>query len=102
MANDGRCNSKNGDSNDVDSPPSTLEQILIIQAQLLLIVQQILEQMQDMNQLMQSMEVRPSSRRRKNNTQSDVGQAQKIDKATPNHKGGSTSAKATTSCFKCE
>jgi hypothetical protein len=47
------------------------------------------------------MEVRPSSRKRKSNTQDDVGQAQKISaiKAASNHKEGSTSAKATTICF---
>jgi hypothetical protein len=48
-------------------------------------IQQILEQIQDINQLMQSMDVRPSSRKRKNNTQNDVGQARKINKAAPNH-----------------
>jgi hypothetical protein len=56
--------------------------------------------MQDVNQLVQSIEVRSSSRKRKNNTQNDVGQAQEINKTAPNHKGGSTSAKSTTPCFK--
>jgi hypothetical protein len=60
--------------------------------------------MQDVNQLMQSMEARPSSRKRKSNTQDDVGTTQKInatEKTAPNHKHGSTSAKATTTCFNC-
>jgi hypothetical protein len=81
-----------------------LEHLLIVQAQLLQTVQQVMVQMQDVNQLMQSMEVRPSSRKRKSNTPDDVGQAQKvnaIEKAAPNHKEGSTSAKATTTCFNC-
>jgi hypothetical protein len=42
MANDGRCNCNNGDNNDVQNPPSTLEQLLIVQAQLLRTMQQIL------------------------------------------------------------
>jgi hypothetical protein len=61
-------------------------------------------QMQNVNQLMQSMEARPSSRKRKSNTHDDSGKAQKINaikKAAPNHKGGSTSAKVTTTCFNC-
>jgi hypothetical protein len=33
MANDERYNCNNGDNNDVHNPPSTLEQLLIIQAQ---------------------------------------------------------------------
>jgi hypothetical protein len=57
MANDGSYKS----NNDVESPPSTLEKLLIVQNQFLQIVQQILVQMQDINQLMQSMEARPSS-----------------------------------------
>jgi hypothetical protein len=60
--------------------------------------------MQDVNQLMQSMEARSSSRKRKSNTQDDVGTTQKInaiEKTAPNHKHGSTSAKATTTCFNC-
>jgi hypothetical protein len=57
--------------------------------------------MQDINQLMQSMELRPSSRKRNNNTQNDVGQTQKINKVAPNHQEGSMSAKATMTCFKC-
>jgi hypothetical protein len=104
MANDGRCNCNNGDNNDVQNPPSTLEQLLIIQAQLLWTMQQILVQMQDVNQLMQSIEARPSSRKRKSNTQDDVGPTQKInatERVAPNHKEGSTSAKATTMCFNC-
>jgi hypothetical protein len=76
MASDGSCNANNSDSNDIENPPSTLEQLLIIQNQLLQTVQQILVQMQDVNQLMQSMEVRPSSRKRKSNTQDDVSQVQ--------------------------
>jgi hypothetical protein len=55
-----------------------LEHLLIVQAQLLQIVQQVMVQMKEINQLMQSMEVRPSSRKRKSNTQDDVGQAQKV------------------------
>jgi hypothetical protein len=73
MANDGRCNCYNSNNNDVQNPPSTLEQLLIIQAQLLRTMQQILAQMQDVNQLLQSMEARLSSRKRKSNTQDDVG-----------------------------
>jgi hypothetical protein len=30
MANDGRCNCNNGGNNDVQNPPSTLEQLLIV------------------------------------------------------------------------
>jgi hypothetical protein len=104
MANDGRCNCNNGDNNDVESPPSTLEQLLIVQAQLHRTVQQMLVQMQDINQLMQSMEARPSSRKRKSVAQDDVGQAQKInatENVAPNHQGGSMLAKATTTCFNC-
>jgi hypothetical protein len=52
MANDRSFNSNNGDNNDIDSPPSMLEQLLIIQNQLLQTMQQILVQMQDINQLM--------------------------------------------------
>jgi hypothetical protein len=74
MANNGSRNSNNGDNNDVENPSSTLEHLLIIQAQLLQTVQQDMVQMQEMNQLMQSMEVRPSSRKRKSNTKDDVGQ----------------------------
>jgi hypothetical protein len=61
--------------------------------------------MQDVNQLMQSMEVKPLSRKRKSNTHDDYGKAQKInttEKAAPNHKEGSMSAKATMTCFNCE
>jgi hypothetical protein len=61
--------------------------------------------MQDVNQLWQSMEARPSSRKRKSNTQDVFGPTQKInaaEKAAPNHKEGSTSAKATTTYFNCE
>jgi hypothetical protein len=104
MANDGRCNSNNGDNNDVQNPPSTLEQLLIVHAQLLQTMQQILVQMQGINQLLQSMEARPSSRKRKSNTQDDVGPISKIKvtgKAAPNHKEGSMSAKAMTMCFNC-
>jgi hypothetical protein len=77
---------------------------LIIQAQLLRTMQQILVQMQDVNQLLQSMEARPSSRKRKSNTQDDVSSISKInatEKAAPNHKEGSTSAKAITTYFNC-
>jgi hypothetical protein len=104
MANDGRCNCNNGDNNDVQNPPKTLQQLLTIQAQLLQTMQQILVQMQDINQLMQSMEARPSSVKRKSNTQDDVGPTSKInatEKAAPNHKEGSTLSKATTTCFNC-
>jgi hypothetical protein len=73
MLNDGSRNSNNSDNNDVENPSSTLEHLVIIQAQLLQTIQQILVQMQDINQLMQSMEVTPSSRKRKSNTQDDVG-----------------------------
>jgi hypothetical protein len=92
------------DNNDVQNPPSTLEQLLIVQAQLLRTMQQIMVQMQDVNQLLQSMEARPSSGKRKSNTQDDVGPTSKINatkKAAPNHKEGSTSAKATTTCLNC-
>jgi hypothetical protein len=104
MANDGRCNCNNGDNNNVQNPPSTPEHLLIVQAQLPQTMQQILVQMQDVNQLMQPTEARPSSWKRKSNTQDDVGPTQKINatkKAAPNHKEGSTSAKATTTCFNC-
>jgi hypothetical protein len=104
MANDGSCNCNNGNNNDVQNPPSTLEQFFIVHAQLLRTMQQILAQMQDVNQLLQSMEARPSSRKRKSNTHDDVGPTQKINatkKAAPNHKEGSTTAKATTTCFNC-
>jgi hypothetical protein len=75
MEIEGSYNSNNGDNKDIESPPSTLQQLLIIQAQLLQTVQQILMQMQGINQLMQSLEVIPSSRKRKSNTQDDVGRA---------------------------
>jgi hypothetical protein len=98
MASDGSCKSNNGNNNDVESPPSMLEQLLIVHAQLHWSVQQILVQMQDVNQLMQSMEARPSLRNKKSNTHDDPGKAQKINatkEAIPNHNGGSTT------CFKC-
>jgi hypothetical protein len=60
--------------------------------------------MQDVNQLLQSMEAKPSSGKRKSNTQGDVDPISKInatEKAAPNHKEGSMSAKATTTCFNC-
>jgi hypothetical protein len=101
MTHDRSRNSNNGDDNNIKNPSSSLEHLLIVQAQLLQVVQHILVQMQDANQLMQSMEVRSSSRKRKSDTQDDVGQAQKINaikKATPNHKEGSMLAKATTTC----
>jgi hypothetical protein len=98
-------NDENHNSNDDDKNPSSmLEHLLIIQAQFLQTVQQVMVQMQDINHLMQSMEVRPSSRKRKSNTKDDVGQAQKIrliEKATPNHKEGSMSTKVTTICSNC-
>jgi hypothetical protein len=75
MKNNRSCNFDNGDNNAVENPPSTLEQLLIIQAQLLQIVKQILLQMQDINQMMQSLEVRPSSRKWKGNTQNDASKA---------------------------
>jgi hypothetical protein len=75
MEIEGSYNSNNGNNKDIESPPSTLQQLLIIQAQLLRTVQQILMQMQGINQLMQSLEVIPSSRKRKSNTQDDVGRA---------------------------
>jgi hypothetical protein len=104
MANDERCNCNNGDNNDVQNPHSTLEQLLIVQAQLLWTMKQLLVQIQYVNQLLQSMEARPSSVKRKSNTQDDVGPTSKInatEKVAPNHKEGSTSAKATTTCFNC-
>jgi hypothetical protein len=104
MENDGRCNCNNSDNYDVQNPPSTLEQLLTIQAQLLRTMQQILAQMQDVNQLLQSMEARPSSGKRKSNTQDDDDPISKISatgKAAPNHKDGSTTAKTTTTCFNC-
>jgi hypothetical protein len=104
MANDGSYKSNNDDNNDIESPPSTLQQLLIVQNQLLQTVQQILVQMQDVNQLMQSIEARPSSRKRNSNTHDDSSKAQKINttkKAAPNHNERSTSAKVTTSCFNC-
>jgi hypothetical protein len=104
MVNDGSCNSNNSHKNDIENPSSTLEHLLIVHAQLLHTAQQVMVQMQDINQLMQSMKVRPPSRKRKSNTQNDVGQAQKISaikKAAPNHKEGSTLAKATMICFNC-
>jgi hypothetical protein len=75
MAHDGSRNSNNSDDNNVENPSSTLEHLLIVQAQLLQVIQQILVQMQDVNQLIQSMEVRSSLKKRKSNTQDDVGQA---------------------------
>jgi hypothetical protein len=75
MANDGSCKSNNGDNNNVESPLSMLEQLLIVHPQLHRTVQQILVQMQDVNQLMQSMEVRPSLRKRKSNTHDDSSEA---------------------------
>jgi activator of HSP90 ATPase len=102
MAHGGSHNSNNDDNNDVENPSSMLEQLLIVQVQLLRTVQQILEQMQDINLLMESMEIRPSLRKRKSNTHNDFAQAQKINaikNAAPNPKEGSTSAKATTTCF---
>jgi hypothetical protein len=98
MANDGRCNCNNGDNNDIKNPPSMLEQLLIIQAQLLQTMQQILVQMQNINQQMQSVDARPSSGKRKSNTHDDPGKARKINatkEAIPNHNGGSMT------CFKC-
>jgi hypothetical protein len=76
MANDGSCKSNNSDNNDIESPPSTIEQLLIVQAQLHQTIQQILVQMQDVNQLMQSMEEKPSSRKRKSNIHDDSGNTQ--------------------------
>jgi hypothetical protein len=104
MANDERCNCNNGDNNVVQNPPSTLEQLLIVQAQLLQTTQQLLVQMQDVNQLLQSMQARPSSVKRKSNTQDDVGPTSRInatEKVAPNHKEGSMPAKATTTSFNC-
>jgi hypothetical protein len=68
MVNDGSHNFNNGDNNNIENPSSMLEHLLIIQAQLLQTIQQVMVQMQDVNQLMQSMEVGPSSRKRKSNT----------------------------------
>jgi hypothetical protein len=82
MAHDGSRNYNNGDDNNVENQSSMLEHLLIVRAQLLWTVQQVMVQMQDINQLMQSMEVRPSSRKRKSNAQDDVGHA-----ATQNPKG---------------
>jgi hypothetical protein len=79
MVINGSHNSNNSDNNDIENPSLTLEQLLIIQAELLQTIQQIMVQMQDVNQLMQSMEVRPSSRKRKSNTQDDASNAQKTD-----------------------
>jgi hypothetical protein len=73
MASNGSHNSNNGDNNDVENPSTTLEHLFIIQAQLLWTVHHVMVQMKEINQLMQSMEVRPSSRKRKSNTQDDVG-----------------------------
>jgi activator of HSP90 ATPase len=91
MVNNGSRNSNNSDNNDVENLSSTLEHLLIVQAQLLQTVQQVMVQMQEVNQLMQSMEVRASSRKRKSNTQDDVDQAQKMSAvekaATQNPKG---------------
>jgi hypothetical protein len=104
VANDGRCNCNNGNNIDVQNPPSTFEQLLIVEAQLLQTMQQILAQMQEVNQLLQSMEARSSSWKRKSNTQDDVGPISMInatEKAAPNHKEGSMSAKATTMYFNC-
>jgi activator of HSP90 ATPase len=104
MAHGGSHNSINDDNNNVENPSSTLEQLLVVQAQLLQTVYQILEQMQDINLLMKSMEIRPSLRNRKSNTHNDFAQAQKINaikNSAPNPKEGSTSAKATTTCFNC-
>jgi hypothetical protein len=104
MANEGSHNSNDRDNNNVKNPSSALKHMLIIQAHLLWTIQQVMVQMQDTNQLMQSMEVRSSLRKRKSNTQDEVGQAQKIsviEKEAPNHKEGSTSAKATTISFNC-
>jgi hypothetical protein len=104
MRNDRRCNCNKGDNNDIQNPPSTLEQLLIVQAQLLWTMQQILVEMQDVNQLLQSMKARPSSGKRKSNTQDDVGPISKInatEKVAHNHKEGCTSAKATTTCLNC-
>jgi hypothetical protein len=104
MVNDGSCNSNNGDNNNIENASSMLEHLLIVQAQLLQTVPHVIVQMQGINQLMQSMEVRPSSKKRKSNTHDDIGQAQKVNaikKAAPNHKEGSTSAQASTTCFNC-
>jgi hypothetical protein len=101
VAND---ESNNSNNNDDENPSSTLEQLLIVQAQLLETVQQILVQMQGVNLLMQSMEERPSSGKIKSNTQDDVHHKKKINaikKAAQNHKEGSTSAKTTMTCLRC-
>jgi hypothetical protein len=101
VAND---ESNNSNNNDDENPSSTLEQLLIVQAQLLQTVQQILVQMQGVNLLMQSMEERPSSGKIKSNTQDDVRHKKKINaikKAAQNHKEGSTSAKTTMTCLRC-
>jgi hypothetical protein len=98
MTNNGRCNCNNGNNRGVQNPPSTHEQLLIVQAELLWTMQQILAQIQDINQLMQSMEARTSSRKRKSNTHDDLGKVQKISatkEAIPNHNEGSTT------CFSC-
>jgi hypothetical protein len=91
MVNNKSRNSNNGDNNDIENPSSTLEHLVIVQAQLLQIIQQVMVQMQEINQLMQSIEERPSSRNGKSNTQDDVGQAQKMSAvkkdATQNPKG---------------
>jgi hypothetical protein len=91
MVNNGSRNSSNSDNNDVENLSSTLEHLLIVQAQLLQTVQQVMVQMQEVNQLMQSMEVRASSRKRKSNTQDDVDQAQKmsaVEKAATQNPNG--------------
>jgi hypothetical protein len=63
MVNDGSCNSNNSDNSDIENPCSTLEHLLIVQAQLLQTIQQVMVQMQGVNQLMQSVGVRPSLRK---------------------------------------
>jgi hypothetical protein len=65
--------------------PQHLRNLLTIQAQLLQTMQQILVQMQDVNQLIQSMEARPSSVKRKSNTQDDVGPTSKINATERQH-----------------
>jgi hypothetical protein len=79
MVNDESRNSNNGYHNDNENPSSTLEQLFIVQAQLLQAVKQIMAQMQDVNHLMQSVELRPSSRKRKSVAQNDAGKAQKVN-----------------------
>jgi hypothetical protein len=77
---------------------------LTVRAQLLRTMQEILAQMQGVNQQLQSMEARPSSGKRWSSTQDDVGPISKINvtrMVVPNHKEGSMSAKATTTCFNC-